>query len=164
MVGKYIGMLLLAILAGTSPVAVDAGGGQNDVERRGVVVITNVSNPLSALSRDQVKGIFTGRITNWKEVGGDDAEVVVVWSRGDREETSLFRRLVLDGEYVTGNAVVTPDFAWVKDTVSINRNAIAINPPVLADAQVKVILMRERPAVPQLPGRQRRRAMLAGNL
>src|SRR5271166_750207 len=40
-----------------------------------VEIIVNSSNPISVLSMQQVKGIFTGTITNWKEVGGPDAQI-----------------------------------------------------------------------------------------
>lgn len=40
------------------------------------VVIINKSNPISKLTKDQLKGIFSGKITNWKEVGGPDMPVI----------------------------------------------------------------------------------------
>ena len=42
----------------------------------GPVVSKNVK--VDDLSLEQLKGIFSGQITNWKEVGGDDAEIVVL--------------------------------------------------------------------------------------
>ncbi len=39
-------------------------------------VIVNPSNKVSKLTREQLEGIFTGKITNWKEVGGDDMKIV----------------------------------------------------------------------------------------
>jgi phosphate transport system substrate-binding protein len=40
-----------------------------------VAVVVNPGNPVARLSRDQVRGIFTGTIQNWKEVGGPDAPI-----------------------------------------------------------------------------------------
>jgi len=40
-----------------------------------VAVILNPANPLSSLTRDQVRDLFTGAVRNWKDVGGTDAEV-----------------------------------------------------------------------------------------
>lgn len=41
----------------------------------GVIVIVNDKNPVTSLSLDQVRDIFTGKITNWKQVGGHDARI-----------------------------------------------------------------------------------------
>ena len=38
----------------------------------------NPKNPINELSLDQLKDIYTGKITNWKELGGADANIVVV--------------------------------------------------------------------------------------
>lgn len=44
----------------------------------GTVVVLNQSNPVKQLTSDQVVGIYTGKITNWKEVGGNDAPIAPV--------------------------------------------------------------------------------------
>ena len=60
--------------------AVDA----TEIALDGIAVVTNKDNPVSDLTLEQVKDIFTGKITNWKEVGGEDAQIVLV----SREEGS----------------------------------------------------------------------------
>ena len=42
-----------------------------------VTVVVNASNPVNNLTKDQVQGIFTGKIQNWKDVGGPDGEIHV---------------------------------------------------------------------------------------
>lgn len=44
----------------------------------GIAVIVNPSNSVSDLSVDTIAKIYTGEITNWKDVGGDDAEIVLI--------------------------------------------------------------------------------------
>lgn len=44
----------------------------------GIAMIVNNDNPVTDLSIDQIARIYTGEITNWKDVGGDDAEIVVI--------------------------------------------------------------------------------------
>ena len=46
------------------------------VVKEGFVFYVNKQNPVDSLTTDQVQGIYSGEITNWKEVGGDDAEIV----------------------------------------------------------------------------------------
>jgi phosphate transport system substrate-binding protein len=44
----------------------------------GLAVVVNPANPVSKLTLDQLAGIFTGKISNWKEVGGNDQKIVVL--------------------------------------------------------------------------------------
>ena len=44
----------------------------------GIAVAVNNENPVSDLTQDQIAKIFTGEITNWSEVGGDDAAITVI--------------------------------------------------------------------------------------
>ena len=63
----------------------------------GIAVIVNPENPVSELSLEQIAKIYTGEITNWSELGGNDAEIVVI----GREAGSGTR----DGfESITGTA------------------------------------------------------------
>jgi phosphate transport system substrate-binding protein len=43
----------------------------------GIALIVHKSNPVAKLTKDQVADIYTGKITNWKEVGGNDAPIVL---------------------------------------------------------------------------------------
>jgi len=54
------------------------------IAKDGVAVIVNPETKVDNLTIEQIKNIYTGQITNWKEVGGDDAPIVVV----SREEGS----------------------------------------------------------------------------
>ena len=44
----------------------------------GIAVVVNPENPVSDLSLEQIAAIYTGQITNWSEVGGSDAEIVLI--------------------------------------------------------------------------------------
>ena len=63
----------------------------------GIAMVVNPANPVSDLTVEQIAAIYTGEITNWKEVGGNDAEIVLI----GREAGSGTR----DGfETITGTA------------------------------------------------------------
>ncbi|MEG0856905.1 MAG: phosphate ABC transporter substrate-binding protein [Terrisporobacter sp.] len=92
----------------------------------GIAVVTNTENKISDLTKEQVKDIFTGKITNWKDVGGADGEIVVV----SREEGSGTRDgfqeiLGFESEELTKNAQISDGSGNVKSTVEGNKNAIA---------------------------------------
>lgn len=64
-----------------------------------IAVFVHKSNPVKNLTKDQLKGIFTGRIKNWKEVGGKDGPIVPNTEiLGEKRATMLvFQELVMDG-------------------------------------------------------------------
>ena len=63
-----------------------------------VAVFVNKDNPVNDLSKEQLKGIFTGKIKNWKEVGGKDAPIAVNTEiQGAKRATmEIFNELVMD--------------------------------------------------------------------
>jgi phosphate transport system substrate-binding protein len=59
------------------------------VARDGVAVVVHPSNPVDALSIEQIRHIFTGAVSNWKQVGGADREIVA-YSRDSSSGTFVF--------------------------------------------------------------------------
>lgn len=103
------------------------------------VVFINPANTVSALSKEQMKGLFTGKITNWKDVGGSDEPVLVVWGKNSPGQNALFTKVVLDGEKITAENLETTDYKGIKDSVTSNVGAIGIDPLGMVDATVKGI-------------------------
>ena len=64
----------------------------------GTCVIVNAANPLSDLTRDQVKRIFSGDITNWKQVGGADVDVKVFVREANAATRSSFEQYFFGGK------------------------------------------------------------------
>lgn len=104
-----------------------------------IALFAHPGNPVGRLSREQVKGIFTGKIVNWKEVGGDDRDILVVWGRGTPGQNADFVRRVLDGASVTPRALETTNYVDIRETVAATPEAIGIDPISIADASVKVV-------------------------
>lgn len=103
------------------------------------VVLLHPSNPVSSLTKDQMKGLFTGKITNWKDVGGKDAPVLVVWGKNSPGQNALFTKLILDGEKIVAENLETTDYKGIKDTVATNPEAIGIDPLGMVDDSVKAV-------------------------
>lgn len=103
------------------------------------VVLLHPSNPVASLSKDQMKGLFTGKITNWKDVGGKDAPVLVVWGKNSPGQNALFTKVILDGEKIVAENLETTDYKGIKDTVATNPEAIGIDPLGMVDDSVKGI-------------------------
>ncbi|MHC4139923.1 MAG: phosphate ABC transporter substrate-binding protein [Planctomycetota bacterium] len=70
-----------------------------------IAVFVHSSNPVENLTKKQIKGIFTGKIKNWKEVGGKDAPITANTEiQGEGRATMLvFQKMAMDGApYGTG--------------------------------------------------------------
>lgn len=91
----------------------------------GIAVITNKANKVTDLTLDQVKDIYTGKITNWKEVGGEDAPIVVV-SREDGSGTrdGFQEKVGFESEELIKDAQISDASGNIKSTVEGNANAI----------------------------------------
>jgi phosphate transport system substrate-binding protein len=60
------------------------------VARDGICIILHKSNPVASLTDEQIVSMFTGKVVNWKEVGGPDAPIVVVNKAEGRSTLELF--------------------------------------------------------------------------
>jgi len=84
----------------------------------GLSVYVHESNPVKELTIEQLELIFTGRITNWKDVGGKD-ETITVYSRENSSGTyEFFKEHVLAGKDFTARAQTLQGTAQVVEAVS----------------------------------------------
>ncbi len=63
-----------------------------------LVFIVNENNPVDSLTTDQIRAIYKGEITNWKEVGGNDEEIVAFQRSEESGSQSLFMKLMMKDE------------------------------------------------------------------
>jgi phosphate transport system substrate-binding protein len=96
----------------------------------GIVVVVNPRNPVKNLTMDQLRSIFMGDITNWKDVGGKNMEIVIL-SREVNSGTHLFfkehvlRRGAAKGpEEFAPMALLMPSSQAIADEVANNENAV----------------------------------------
>jgi phosphate transport system substrate-binding protein len=80
---------------------------QIHVANDGIAVIVNPRNPVNKLTREQLSGIFSGKITNWKEVGGQDLKIVAL----SRERNSGTHVFFLEHVVKLGNKKDPTEFA-----------------------------------------------------
>ena len=94
------------------------------VARDGLSVYVNSGNPLKELNMEQLRLIFTGKITNWKDLGGDDSKIIV-YSRENSSGTYVFfKEHVLKNADYTQRAQSMPGTAAVVNAVSKEKNSI----------------------------------------
>ena len=74
-----------------------------------IAVIVNESNPIKSLSKSQLRSIFTGKIKNWKELGGPDMAIKPFVVAEGSATRKVFRKVVLGGSDYSGVKVIKPD-------------------------------------------------------
>jgi len=87
-------------------------------------VIVNPSNPVSKLTREQMEGIFTGKITNWKQVGGQDLKIIVYSRETSSGTYEFFKEVVLKKKNFASNALLMAATGAVVQSVSQTKGAI----------------------------------------
>lgn len=95
------------------------------IAKDGISLITHKDNPISSLSEEQVKKIYRAEIKNWKELGGNDAKIVVVNKAEGRSTLELFLKYFkLKNSEIKASVVIGDNEQGIK-AVSQNSNSIA---------------------------------------
>jgi len=90
----------------------------------GIAVFFNKANPVEKLSFAQLKGIYTGAITNWKEVGGKNARIILYGRENNSGTYAFFKKKVLNKEDYNEYTQTLPGTAAVVNAVSLDKNGI----------------------------------------
>ena len=90
----------------------------------GIAVIVNPSNAVSALTKAQVKDIYTGKISNWSQLGGSDQKIVVISRDTSSGTFEAFGELALDKQKVRPDAVMQASNQAIASTVARTPGAI----------------------------------------
>ncbi len=123
----------------------------------GIAIIVNPENEVSDLTIEQIADIYTGKITNWKDVGGADAEIVLIGREagsgtrdgfesitGTEDECQYRQELTSTGDVITTvagnpNAIGYASLASVKDTVkALSVGGVAPTEATVSDGSYEV--------------------------
>ena len=128
----------LAEKAGAPPVEIT-------VAKDGLSVYVNDTNPLTELTMAQLKAIFTGKVSSWKEVGGPDARIIP-YSRENSSGTYVFfKEHVLENADYTPRAQNMPGTAAVVNAVTKEKFGIGYGGAAYAKG-IKVLKIKKDPA------------------
>ena len=96
----------------------------------GIAVVVNPKNPVSKLTMEQLRGIFMGTIKNWKEVGGEDKQIVILSREVNSGTHVFFKEHVLrrgkekGPEEFAADALLMPSSQAIADEVANNTSAV----------------------------------------
>ena len=123
----------------------------------GIAIIVHPDNPVSDLSIEQIAQLYTGEITNWKDVGGNDAEVVLIGREaasgtrdgfesitGTKDKCQYRQELTSTGDVITAvsqnpDAIGYASLASIKDSVkALNVDGVTPSEATVKDGSYKV--------------------------
>ena len=90
----------------------------------GIAIVVNNANPVTDLTKQQIKDIFAGNVTNWKQVGGNDAPITVFQREAASGTRSAFNSLVMGSTNVTAGALQATSTLIMAQNVKNSPNAI----------------------------------------
>ncbi len=94
------------------------------VAKDGITIYVSKNNPLKDISLEQLKGIFTGKITNWKELGGKDMKITAYGRENSSGTYAYFKEEVLENKDFATAVQTLPGTAAVVSAVLKDKNGI----------------------------------------
>lgn len=143
----------IAGVKGTLSGLVDIGGVSRDLSKDeiaqglipyvigsdAVAIIVNKDMPIDNLSSQVLKDIGTGKITNWKDIGGPDLPIKIVIGPSGASAKELFQKIILEHESYPQGVIVSPVIN-ISETVSKTPGSIGILPLCLANKNITKII------------------------
>lgn len=87
--------------------------------KEGFVFVVNVNNPVDSLTSEQLRGIYSGKITNWSEVGGND-EPIIAYQRNKDSGSQNYMT-----EFMGGTPLITPESKYIETEMGGIMDAVA---------------------------------------
>jgi phosphate transport system substrate-binding protein len=104
-----------------------------------LAVVVNPSNKVTNLTREQLEGIFTGKITNWKEVGGADMKIVPYSRETSSGTYEFFKEEVLKKKDYVAGILSMPATGAIVQSISQTPGAIGYIGLAYLDKKVKAV-------------------------
>jgi phosphate transport system substrate-binding protein len=104
-----------------------------------LAVVVNPANKVGQLTREQLEGIFTGKIKNWKEVGGDDMQIVVYSRETSSGTYEFFKEHVMSNKNYASSVLSMPATGSIIQSVSQTKGAIGYVGLAYIEKEVKTI-------------------------
>ena len=122
-------------------------GYETKAAKDGITLYLNESNGVSEMTLDQIKAIYLGEITDWKDVGGQDAKIVLYGRENSSGTYVYFRDNVLNGKDYSPTMQSLPGTAAVVNAVSKDNLGIGYGGAAYAKG-IKILKVKKDPSSP----------------
>ncbi len=96
------------------------------IARDGIAIVAHPDVPVSDLTVEQVRDIFSGKVTNWKDFGGEDHNIIVVSREEGSGTRGAFEEMVMgEDALITATAILQASNGSIRTTVSTTPYSIA---------------------------------------
>ena len=134
-----------------TPGAVDASGLREfKIGESRLVFIVHPTNPVKSLTLAQLRDVFAGKVTNWKELGGADAPIAVVTEGPGNGMRTTIEDKIMGGVPFTSQARVVVNAPQMPVIVKQLPSAIAFATPKVAEGSGVTIVKTDKPIVQSL--------------
>lgn len=117
-----------------------------------LAVFVNAASPVREMSLEQVRNIYTGKVTNWNQVGGPNATVVIYGRESSSGTYDYFREHVLDDEDFSPRVQTLAGTAAIINAVSRDPNGIGYGGIAYSQDAVAIALSDGGPAIAPAEG------------
>lgn len=109
-----------------------------EITKDGLAIIVNPSNPVSDLTLEQIRGIYSADYVNWNQLGGPDARIHIIAREEGSGTRNAFEELVMDNKRITPKAIV-------QDSNGAVRQLVADDPYSIGFISLGLVDIGERP-------------------
>ncbi|MFA0834648.1 MAG: phosphate ABC transporter substrate-binding protein [Methanobacterium formicicum] len=115
------------------------GLNQYQIGEDSIAVIVNPTNPVNSLTTDQLRDIYQGKISNWKQVGGEDAPIKVIIREAGSGTRITFEDILFGSTVPQDNFTIGISTYQVMQDVAVTPNAIGYVSQNALNTGVKVM-------------------------
>lgn len=109
------------------------------IARDGLVLIAHPDNPISNLQIEDIRDIFSGHVTQWQSLEGNDTTIIPLTFQTNDDVYHEFHRLIMGRQRLTSNAQVIPNIQAMIQQVSTTPNTIGYVPLSHITDAVKIL-------------------------
>ena len=109
------------------------------VANDGIAIIVHPKNPLTNLTKEQAAKIFLGEIKNWKDVGGDNAPIMIMTRETGSGTRATLEEMILNKKSIIETATPFTSSTLIKKAVAKDKNAIGFDSIGFVDKTVKAV-------------------------
>jgi phosphate transport system substrate-binding protein len=109
------------------------------IARDGIAIIVHPTNPVTDVTVEQICALFSGKVRNWREIGGPDMPVRIITREDGSGTRGAFQELIMEKTEIADDALVQDSNGAVREVVAGDPNIVGYISLGLVDKRVKAL-------------------------